>query len=235
MLISILGDSISTFEGYSEPYESAFYDVTRKCQSDILRVEQAWWGQVINYLNGELLVNNSISGSMVSKHHSCIAPTYGCSDERANSLHKNDAFPSVIMVYLGTNDWGHGVKLMPQNEQEKKDISIFSVAYDKMLEKLRINYPNAEIWCFTLAISGYKNGRAISFPYCFGGVHIEKYCDIIRQLAKKHNCRLIDLYSSAQPFDTIDGFHPNLDGMNTIASAVISQLRREKSDTTGIF
>ncbi len=67
-LFSILGDSISTFEGYSEPYEATYYDAVRKCQGDITKVEHTWWGQVIEHLGGELLVNNSISGSMVCAH-----------------------------------------------------------------------------------------------------------------------------------------------------------------------
>jgi len=225
MLISILGDSVSTFEGCSEPYEASFYDVLHKCQADILRVEDTWWGQVIDYLGGTLLVNNSISGSMACSHHQCLIESYGCSDARTSSLHKNDTLPDIIMVYLGTNDWGHGVKLEPENEADTENTDIFSVAYDTMLRKLKNNYRGAEIWCFTLAVSGFKNGKEISFPYTFGSKHIEKYCDIIRITAKKHGCRIIDLYKSVKPFDTIDGFHPNVNGMKSIADAIISQLK----------
>ena len=222
-LFSILGDSISTFEGYSEPYDAGFYDAIRKCQSDILRCQQTWWGQVIDYLGGELLVNNSISGSMVTKHKSCIVESYGCSDMRTSILHKDEIQPDIIMVYLGTNDWGHGVKLYPNNG-EQNDISIFSVAYEGMIKKLKNNYPNAEIWCLTLAVSDTKKAKGVDFPYCYGGVHMEKYCDIIRNCAKNFDCRIIDLYNYCTPFDTIDGFHPNLDGMYTIGNTVIKIL-----------
>ena len=64
----------------------------------------------------------------------------------------------------------------------------------------------------------------ISFPYCFGGRHIEEYCKIIRGCAEKYGCRLIDLYKYVTPFDTIDGSHPNAKGMKTIADAIIGQL-----------
>lgn len=221
---SILGDSISTFEGCSEPYDAVFYDVLRKCQADILKPNDTWWGQVIDYLGGELLVNNSISGSMICNHPNCMIPSYGCSDERTSGLDKNGITPDVILVYLGTNDWGHGVKLKPDSEIEKSDLAIFSVAYQSMIEKLRKNYPSAELWCLTLAKSGYKNGKKIDFPYLYGGRHIEEYCEVIRACAKENKCRLIDLYKLAEPYDTIDGFHPNASGMKALADGVISRL-----------
>lgn len=225
-LFSVLGDSISTFEGYSEPYDAVFYDGWHKCQADILKINDTWWGQVIESLDGTLLVNNSFSGSMVCKHRSCVIPSYGCSDERTSSLDKKSISPDVIMVFLGTNDWGHGVKLKPDNEAEENDLTIFSVAYKSMLEKLRKNYPSAELWCFTLAKSGYKNGKEIKFPYLYGGRHIEEYCEVIRDCAEKYGCRLIDLYKSAEPYDTIDGFHPNASGMKTIADAVLISYKK---------
>lgn len=166
-LFSILGDSISTFEGYSEPYDASFYDGLLKCQTDILRVTDTWWGQVIERLGGELLVNNSISGSLVCKHPNCEISSYGCSDERTSSLDRIGVQPNVIMVFLGTNDWGYGVKLKPDDETEKSLLSVFSVAYKTMLEKLQRNYPMAEIWCFTLPVSDYKKYSGTEFPYCY--------------------------------------------------------------------
>ena len=59
--ISILGDSISTFEGCSEPKDAAFYNIERKIISHIATLSDTWWGQVIEKLGAKLLVNNSIS------------------------------------------------------------------------------------------------------------------------------------------------------------------------------
>ena len=63
---SILGDSISTLQGYSEPDYAAFYDTAHKLKSGVLTPSDTWWGIVIERLDGELLVNNSISGSTVT-------------------------------------------------------------------------------------------------------------------------------------------------------------------------
>lgn len=220
-LFSVLGDSISTLAGVSEPQDAVFYEGMNKLLSSVFCASDTWWGQVIEYFGGKLLVNNSFSGSMTAKHPKCIIPSYSCSDERTSALSRGESSPDVIMVFMGTNDWGSGAVLEPRNENEKDNISIFSVAYKEMLKKLKNNYPRAEIWCFTLCPSGYKNGEKIEFPYIYSGKHMKKYCKVIEQCARQSGCILVDLYNTVEPFDTIDGFHPNAKGMSAISRGAI--------------
>lgn len=221
---SVLGDSISTLLGYSEPDYAAFYDTSHKIKSGVLTPSDTWWGIVIERLGGELLVNNSISGSTVTRHPLYEIPSYACSDERTSSLHKEEATPDVIMIYMGTNDWGSGVRV---NDGERNSTSLFSPAYDTMLSKIKNNYPNAEIWCLTLPISSCESLSRFEFPYFFGGRHIDEYCEAIRSCAEKFGCRMIDLreFSSSEPYDTIDGFHPNAQGMQSIARGVLECIK----------
>ena len=128
------------------------------------------------------------------------------------------------MVNLGTNDWGFGMKPTPNRKEYESDLSVFSVAYGAMLDKLRSNYPNAQIWCFTLCASGYKKGKPIDFYYYPGGYHMEEYCKVIKECASSRGCATIDLYSSVTPFDTIDGYHPNKDGMKSISQGAIADI-----------
>lgn len=226
---SILGDSISTLEGYSEPEDAAFYEGYRKFEADVFTPEDTWWGQVISALGGEPLVNNSISGSMVCKHPRCEIPSYGCSDERTSALHRGDRTPDVIFVYMGTNDWGCNLDVKPLHAARENDLSVFSVAYRTMLQKLRKYYPTAEVWCFTLAVSTWKKSGSFVFPYDYnGGQHIEEYCKAIRDVAKEQGCRIIDLYSASEPYDTVDGFHPNKAGMQTLSQNVLNAYYNQK-------
>lgn len=80
-------------------------------KSGVNDAKDTWWDKVIGYFSGELLVNNSWSGSRVTKLPECeqLFPS-GCSDERTAALHINDVKPDVIWVYLGTNDWAFGAK-----------------------------------------------------------------------------------------------------------------------------
>ena len=225
---SVLGDSISTLQGYSEPDYAAFYDVSHKLEANIFTPPDTWWGKVIEYLEGELLVNNSFSGSTVSWHPLYEVPSYSCSTKRTSSLGKDGVLPDVIMIYMGTNDWGCGTRIYYDERYDctKDTPALFSVAYKKMIEKLQANYPHAEIWCLTLPISCCSAKEGFAFPHCFGGRHIDEYCEAIRSCATELGCRVFDLHSHNEPYDTIDGFHPNASGMRTIANAVIGGLEK---------
>ena len=225
---SILGDSISTFEGKSVPEYAAFYDLAHKLEADVFVPGDTWWGSVIDQLGGRLLVNQSIMGSTVCWSPQYEIQSYGCSEERTSSLGHAECDPDVILVYMGTNDWGKGTPLYDDSLQKSPEDtpSIFYPAYRLMIERLRDNYPQAEIWCFTLAKSCQTNSSDFVFPYCYRGRHIEEYCKVIRDLAAEYGCRLIDLYACAEPYDTIDGFHPNANGMQTIAKAVLQEISR---------
>ena len=65
--ISILGDSICTFEGYNAPGYYIYYNKEIQKENGISSVSDMWWYKTIAYLNGELCVNNSCAGSMVYK------------------------------------------------------------------------------------------------------------------------------------------------------------------------
>ena len=96
-----------------------------------------------------------------------------------------------------------------------------------MLTKLKRNYPNAEIWCLTLPISRCSTRENFEFPYYYGGRNILEYNEAIRACGAQFNCRIIDLEQNEERFDTMDGFHPNVSGMETIANGVLSQLSKE--------
>lgn len=226
---SILGDSISTLEGYSEPRYAAYYDTAHKLQAKVYLPRDTWWGQVIGALGGQLLVNNAISGSTVCWDRLYEYPSFGCSDERTSALHKDGIHPDVIFVYLGTNDWGQGRQIACEEDGENA-LSCFAPAYRAMLQKLKNNYPSAQIWCFTLPRSRFSADESFVFPHSYGGRHIDEYCETIRTVAGELGCRVIDLAVLCDPFDTADGFHPTADGMKTIACAVLNAMRISRKE-----
>ena len=222
---SVLGDSLSTFEYVSEPFDASFYANGMKYESGVMTVADTWWGQVIEFFDGELLVNNSISGSTVFKHPDYEVQSYGSSDERTASLGREGACPDVIMVFMGTNDWGYGILPTTENDGQRCD-TVFSVAYNKMLCKLKSNYPEAEIWCITPFVGVCERKTDFHFPYLFGGRHLNEYCEVIRKSAERFGCVLIDLYHCPNAIDTVDGFHANKAGMGVISSFVIKSIER---------
>lgn len=238
---SILGDSISTLDGFNPKGYKVFYAGDNCAKSGVVKATDTWWDKVIGFFGGELLVNNSWSGSRVTKLNDKeqLFPS-GCSDERTAALHINDVKPDVILVYLGTNDWANGrptleywensgdyenwlgTMLLPNEE-------CFDVAYEQMLTKVRANYPNAEVWCCTLCETYISKRPDFMFPHKYAGTHIEEYNEIIRDIARRNGCRLIDLYDYKMAYDSIDGSHPTIGGMNTIATMVIREMSDQKA------
>ena len=211
---SILGDSISTLEGYN-PHGYRVFHEGQTCQrTGVSRIKNTWWGKVIHALDGELLVNNSWSGSRVTKvpGQRGLFPS-GCSDERTGGLHTNNVNPDVILVYLGTNDWAFGA-----------DPEEFEAAYNLMLQKLRANYAKSEIWCCTLCETKMSANPAFKFPRAYGGTDIGIFNEIIRKKAERYRCGLIDFAKFHLPYDSVDGTHPNADGMRMLAEMARTEL-----------
>lgn len=219
---SILGDSISTLAGYNPPECGVFYELEQKYLSGVWTPGDTWWGMVIDALDGRLLVNHSFAGSTVTKHPSCQIPSYGCSDARTGALGRGEQMPDVVMVLLGLNDYGCHMRVWPDSGEE--DLSVFSVAYETMLRKIRANYPWAEIWCLTLPV-GFCGKEPEFMPS--ENVAVDGYCQAIRASAEKFGCKLVDIHCPLNPYDTIDGYHPTAEGMKTIADAVLRAVLTE--------
>lgn len=97
----------------------------------------------------------------------------------------------MIMICMGMNDCGVGVRLRPSCEAEDNDPTFFSEAYSAMLCKLKANYPKIKFSLVNLtnvqAISAVKN-QAVDFvliatPFDFDrslkSVPIKEFQDVV--------------------------------------------------------
>lgn len=203
--ISILGDSISTFAGYT-PQGGVFYDSYVQRETGVKSVEDTWWMQVIQALDGELGVNNSIAGSMVSGNLS----TSAMSVERIQALGECGT-PDVILISAGCNDWGFCV--LPEE---------FESAYQIMLHRLKSTYPHAQIWCCTLPEGKEPEGQM--FFNVDGTISKRIYSDIIRECVRKAEVELADIEKYQKEYETVDGVHPNKAGMKMLADLWLAEL-----------
>ena len=206
-IYSILGDSISTYGGYT-PLAYDFYDRYTGAEAGLRSVEDTWWMQVIRASGGTLGYNNSISGSTVAGDVSLS----GTSEKRLRSLASNGD-PDVIFLFMGGNDWAYSV--LP-NE--------FEDAYRRMLNRLLMLYPDAEIYCATLLRGKDVEDPSMRFFNLDACISPRIYSRIIRDCAMKAGVSLIDLEKYQIEYSTIDGVHPNLEGMKTIAELWIREL-----------
>ena len=225
---SVLGDSISTFQGYS-PWGAAHYSPDLGAATGVHTVEDTWWMQVIHGLDGQLEVNNSFSSTTVAGEDQYLAPVTaaghmmdsfhrspnylsGCSDQRTAGLGN----PDVILIFMGTNDAGYRI-----------DPAAFEQDYRLMLRKLKRNYPAAQIWCGTLLWSYCVKDETINYyqQELGGAESLAPYNRAIRAAAAAEGCPVADLAASGREYAAIDCAHPHADGMKTIADLWLQALR----------
>lgn len=198
--ISVLGDSISTFDGCTPPggvyYGPSFGDIT-----GVSSPEDTWWMQVIRAMGGQLLANNSWSGSTVSMVGSLPA----CSPSRIRKLAAEGATPDHILILAGLND----VNMYA-------DPRAFGDDYRTMLNRIRAAYPQAQVTCGTLT-TGYLSDTP--FTHQLGHVRdrLEPYNEAIRTAVAEAGYRLADIARLDQRYASMDGLHPNGEGMGQLA------------------
>lgn len=212
--ISILGDSISTLEGYNKSPFAEFYDGGHKLLYDVHGISDTWWGMLIEYLGAKLLSNDSYLGTMVSDdpRGEIYGPPASC-DERIDNLAKEGIEPNLIIVFIGLNDWENAV-------------SNFYAAYHGMLKKIKSRYSSADIWAMSLPL-GYIRDDSVMPPRDFAAVDISSYNDAIKTASEQTNCTFINLNDLS--YETLDGSHPTGQGMREIFLKIKAQVQNKKS------
>ena len=206
--LSILGDSISSYKGYSNDekankmlfYNAWFYRAP-------FPVEGTYWKMILDTLGMELCVNNSWSGGNLS----------GRDDEnsgvnRASNLSRDDGTsPDFIILFMGMNDLGRG-----------KNSEIFAADYEETLRRMREKYPKVPICCVNMPDRDYMLKT-----------RTEVFNSIIENAVNTagEGVFIADFFSSPMENDnyynnTIDGLHPDPDGMRMIAEVIYDAMKK---------
>ncbi len=223
---SILGDSISTLEGFNPRGNKVYYSGEVCEKTGVNTWADTWWGKVIDFFGGELLVNDAWSGSRVARPAEAADQfPSGCSDRRCGNLHVGNVKPDVILVAMGANDFIFGSPLEPgENLELKSADTCFALAYGLMLNKLRAQYPEAEIWCMTLGKTMLLQDPG---TMCRENGPRGSMRDYNRQIvngAMAYGCHVADIFEQGVAVDTLDGVHPNSAGMEALAVNLIRQM-----------
>ncbi|MBQ5671022.1 MAG: hypothetical protein IIV43_01545, partial [Oscillospiraceae bacterium] len=228
-VISVLGDSISTFAGYI-PVADGFNleHLSRYPQDDLLTdVSETWWMQTITALDCKLGINDSWRGATASGAH---AVTTGSTGENA-AMHNltriqnlgSNGTPDIILFYGGTNDLAHVSKVgvfdassaPTAADLTTKKWDNLADGYVHTLLRLKHYYPNAQIVCLlpTYTTSYYSNAKLAQ-----GNAVLASVC-------KHYGVPYVDLRDCGITTEDLpDGIHPNAQGMDYITEAVIDKL-----------
>ena len=205
--LSILGDSISTYLGISndkDAHPSLYYNAVY--YREPFPLEKTYWYLVMKEFGMELCVNNSWSGGNLSGRLDTDAGV-----NRARYLSRDDGTdPDIVIVFMGINDLGRNV-----------NISVFREDYERTLLTISDKHPEAHVCCINLPDRDiFLKERAELF-----NAAIETAVT-----AMGDNFFIADLYHSRLNGDfyymnTLDGLHPDEDGMRIIAEIVIDAIK----------
>jgi len=200
--LSILGDSVSTYKGVSDDananarllFNPYFYQPP-------FPLEKTYWKRLMEKFDMTLCVNNSRSGGNLSGREN---PDSGVN--RAGDLSRDDGTaPDWIIVFMGINDLGRRV-----------EPSVFFADYERTLMTITEKYPLATVCCVNLPDRDPIMKK-----------QTERFNAEIEKAVKGAGDRFLiaDLFGSRLNNDcyynnTVDGLHPDEDGMRIIAEVI---------------
>ncbi len=200
--ISILGDSISTYQGISnDAAANSTLFINPYYYKEPFPLNKTYWMRIINNLGLALCVNNSWSGGNLSGKNDESAGV-----NRAKHLSRDSGEkPDIIILFMGMNDLGRGIH-----------VDVFAEDYARAIIIIKEDFPYAKVCCVNMP------DRDI-----FLKKRAELYNQAIEKAVKEagENFFIADLYNSRLNNDfyymnTIDGLHPDEDGMRIIGEIV---------------
>lgn len=241
--IAIIGDSISTYNGWLPSDVSGYTGATYATyypSGNVNDVSKTWWHKVATELGINPITNLSNcswSGSKVTGDSTSTNNAHvGCSTKRINdiSLRFNGDSPDIIICYISCNDWGTNVEIGNWNVSDtipnEGSITTLREAYALMLYKIQTKYPLARIFCCT-NLDDVARDKVIGWPSNnSNGISTYEWNTNIIEIAQAFGCDIIDLhscginYSNLQQLCVDNGLHPNEAGHTLIAKKVVAEL-----------
>lgn len=115
--LMILGDSYSTFEGHIPSGYSAYYISAGRESTDVTRVEETWWHELLSEQGYTLVRNDSWSGSTVGyrSYNGADTSKTSCFITRMERLESEGFFDAnkidTLLIFGATNDSWCGAEL----------------------------------------------------------------------------------------------------------------------------
>ena len=203
-VVSILGDSYSTYQDYiPEGNEIWYFHNPTPDRTDVDDVKQTWWWQLINQGGYILGKNDSWSGATIS-YRGYFGEDY--TNRSFITRIPRLGSPDILLVFGATNDSWAGVEVGEfnyDNEMPNAQLYTFRPAMSRLLSGLINRYPGTEIYFI---------------------INSELRDDItssIREVCDHYSVKYIQLHD----IDKISG-HPSRKGMTAIAKQVLEAIQK---------
>ncbi len=207
--VLIIGDSYSTFEGYIPEGYAVYYSGNYRPETDVRKVTETWWYQVMQETGSNLVLNNSWSGSTIGytgyENSDCSATSsfiYRFKQLVTNGFFKENKIDTLI-IFGGTNDSWCEAPLGTLKFSDWKEEEFYSVlpAVTYFLELVRKELPDTRIICI---------------------INTElkpEIAEALRLASERNRIQAIELHDITKDFG-----HPTIQGMKYIYKQVIAAL-----------
>ena len=203
-VVSILGDSYSTFEGFIPKGNAVWYTRhTKADRTDVGDVKQTWWWQLIDKGGFVLGKNDSYSGATISYQG------YNGDDYADRSFITRVAdlgSPDVLLIFGGTNDSWAGVEVGEYNYSSYmlgEELYKFRPAMSRLLQDAINHYPGTSI--YVIINSELR----------------DDITDSMKEICNHYSVSYILLHDIAKTAG-----HPSQEGMKAIADQVLEAIGR---------
>lgn len=234
-IISLIGDSASTYEGYT-PVADGHNLKHRSRYPDgapdwVGTVNDTWWMRTINLLEAKLGVNSSWAGSCVVNTSTTNTGDVGpdaciSSTTRITGLNANGT-PDIIWVLAGGNDMGRNTTIGSFDKTKTHTLNLtnnvitnFADAYTQLIMRLQYYYPKAKI----ISILQHPCKTYVTWP------NIEKYGNVIKDICSYFGVEVVDFrkcgfnHNNIAEYDLNDGIHPNAKGFKVMSDYMYAKM-----------
>ena len=201
---SILGDSISTYIGCIPPENEVFYP---KEGCDVLLKEHTWWHILKEETALHLIMNESYSGSRISKTGARPPSSCFLAQQRQERLSGD-----IIIVFGGTNDFGQ--------IENPATLEVFTEAYNHLVRQMVETHKRSKLY-FCTPLQRWD--KSLEEKNIHGWSQTDLANTIRDAVGNYPETDLIDL--AAYPITKekgllFDGLHPTKKGMRLVADLI---------------
>ena len=155
---SVLGDSYSTYAGYTDTQEGYEGTAWYPKSGNLTSVDQTWWKLLESQTNLQLLVNDSWSGSCIC-YDGYQEGTSDQGDRGISFLNRMDklGYPQYILIFGGTNDSWVPVNVVDYKYSDwtEKDKEYFRPALACLIDHMLTTYPKSTVDLLKIQVLGH--------------------------------------------------------------------------------
>jgi hypothetical protein len=192
-----------------------------------------WWKYLETAFNWTIY-NCSVAGTKIISDFGCGFVDRCQFDNIGSGINLSQETLDMIIIWGGTNDIP-GSPLGPANTY---DITTFNGALNQLFATLRADHPTADIFFMTPFQRHNRVGQSPDWQVAAGGRSFEDYVDCIKDRAKIHSVKVIDLWGEGgvtennwatyYTYAEGDGIHPGTLGQEVAAAIAANNINQTK-------